>query len=44
MDSTLTCPGCGHVKIERIPTDACQWFYKFEQCHTLPDFGKVGPY
>ena len=35
LDSTLTCPVCGHVKTERMPTDACQWFYECEGCHTL---------
>ena len=35
LDSTLTCPHCGHVKTERMPTDACQWFYECENCHTV---------
>ena len=35
LESTLTCPVCGHVKTERMPTDACQWFYECEGCHTL---------
>jgi len=34
-ESTITCPGCGHRKKETMPTDACQWFYECEQCHTL---------
>jgi len=34
-ESTLTCPHCGHRKKETMPTDACQWFYECEQCHTL---------
>ncbi len=25
LDSTLTCPICGHRQIERMPTNACQW-------------------
>jgi hypothetical protein len=33
--STITCPRCGHYKIENMPTDACQWFYECEQCHEL---------
>lgn len=33
--STLTCPLCGHAKAETMPTDACQWFYECEQCHTM---------
>lgn len=35
LDSTLTCPVCGHIKSERMPTDACQWFYECEGCHTV---------
>jgi hypothetical protein len=26
LESTLTCPLCGHVTTETMPTDACQWF------------------
>ena len=33
--STLTCPECGHQKEERMPTDACQWFYECESCGAL---------
>lgn len=35
LESTLTCPACGYVKLEAMPTDACQWFYECEQCHTV---------
>ncbi len=35
LDSTLTCPSCGHRKAEVMPTDACQWFYECEQCHAV---------
>lgn len=35
LESTLTCPACGHVKTETMPTDACQWFYECEHCHTV---------
>ena len=35
LESTLTCPACGYVKLEVMPTDACQWFYACEQCHTV---------
>lgn len=35
LKSTLTCPQCGHVKTEIMPTDACQWFYECEQCHAV---------
>ncbi|NWG88041.1 MAG: hypothetical protein HXY26_11130 [Hydrogenophilaceae bacterium] len=34
-DSTITCPHCGHAKSERMPTDACQWFYECENCHQV---------
>jgi hypothetical protein len=27
LRSTITCPECGHVETETMPTDACQWFY-----------------
>jgi hypothetical protein len=35
LESTLTCPECGYVKTETMPTDACQWFYECEQCHKM---------
>jgi hypothetical protein len=35
LNSTLTCPQCGHAKSETMPTDACQWFYECEQCHAV---------
>lgn len=35
LESTLTCPSCSHAKTETMPTDACQWFYECEQCHTM---------
>ena len=25
--SDLTCPSCGHVKEEEMPTDSCTYFY-----------------
>lgn len=33
--SVLTCPHCGHAKRETMPTDACQFFYECENCHTV---------
>ena len=27
LNSTLTCPQCGHQSLETMPTDACQFFY-----------------
>jgi len=35
LESTLTCPVCRHFKRETMPTDACQWFYECERCHTV---------
>lgn len=35
LQSTITCPVCGHVKAETMPADACQWFYECEHCNTL---------
>ena len=35
LDSALTCPQCGHAKLEVMPTDACQFFYECEQCKTV---------
>ena len=35
LRSTLTCPACGHAKVETMPTDACQWFYTCEACQAV---------
>jgi len=35
LESTITCPVCGHSKKETMPTNACQYFYECENCHTL---------
>ncbi|WP_354081611.1 GDCCVxC domain-containing (seleno)protein [Constrictibacter sp. MBR-5] len=35
LQSTLTCPVCGHRKTETMPTDACQFFYDCKGCGTL---------
>ncbi|WP_236061009.1 GDCCVxC domain-containing (seleno)protein [Paraburkholderia domus] len=32
LDSTITCPTCGHKKDETMPTDACVWCYECEHC------------
>lgn len=34
LQSTITCPVCGHQKEETMPTDACQFFYECENCHS----------
>jgi len=33
--SQLTCPECGQVSIETMPTDACVYFYECSSCGTL---------
>jgi hypothetical protein len=35
LESTLTCPACGHVQVETMPTDACQYFYECPGCRTI---------
>lgn len=35
MDSILTCPHCGHACRERMPSDACLFFYSCPQCHAI---------
>lgn len=34
LQSTITCPNCGHKKAEIMPTDACTYFYECENCIT----------
>lgn len=33
--STIICPNCGHQAAERMPTDACQFFYECKGCGDL---------
>lgn len=33
--SIITCPHCGHGKEEEMPKDACQYFYKCDQCKII---------
>ena len=33
--SILTCPYCGHKMEEKMPKDACQFFYECKQCHKI---------
>lgn len=35
LQSTLTCPYCGHQAVETMPTDACQFFYDCGGCGEL---------
>ena len=32
LQSIITCPKCGHQKVETMPTDACVYFYECENC------------
>lgn len=33
--SLITCPLCGHRREEKMPTDACQYFYECWNCKEL---------
>ena len=35
LESTVTCPDCGHKSREAMPTDACQYFYDCKGCGAL---------
>lgn len=35
LESTLTCPQCGVSNRERMPTDACLFFYECTGCSIL---------
>lgn len=35
LHSEITCPQCGHRRVEQMPTDSCQYFYECEACHAL---------
>jgi hypothetical protein len=35
LDSLLTCPRCGHVKQEHMPTEMWLWFYVCEHCKVV---------
>ena len=32
LTSTITCPQCGGVSLETMPTNACQFFYDCNHC------------
>jgi hypothetical protein len=32
LNSTITCPDCGHAETEVMPTNACQYFYECKGC------------
>lgn len=35
LQSTITCPKCGHKKENTMPTEACQFFYECENCKAM---------
>jgi transcription elongation factor Elf1 len=35
LESLLTCPHCGIVTQETMPTDVCLYFYECGNCKTL---------
>lgn len=35
LQTTITCPLCGHRKAETMPTNACQYFYDCDGCHAV---------
>lgn len=35
LKSEITCPNCGHKKVEDTPTNSCQFFYECEKCKTV---------
>ena len=35
LESTITCPECGFKKIEKMPTNACQYFWNCPKCEKM---------
>lgn len=35
LQTTITCPTCGHAESEIMPTDACIYFYDCKECRAL---------
>jgi len=35
LESSITCPYCGHTETETMPQDACQYFYDCKGCGAL---------
>ncbi len=35
LRSELTCPRCGHVSVETMPTDTCRFFHDCAGCGAL---------
>lgn len=41
LESIITCPECGFSKAETMPTDQCQFLYRYLGCGVMlkPKFG-----
>lgn len=35
LQSTITCPTCGHRREETMPTDSCTYYYECTSCKSL---------
>jgi hypothetical protein len=35
LESTITCPHCGHASVETMPTNACVYFHECAGCGVL---------
>jgi hypothetical protein len=35
LESVITCPICGHIEKETMPTAACQFFYECKGCGVI---------
>ena len=35
LNSTITCPTCGHAQTDKMPTDACQFFWECPKCKAV---------
>ena len=35
LESTLKCPECGHEEKEKMPENACQFYYECKGCGVL---------
>lgn len=35
LESSLSCPHCGHATLEKMPLDTCRFFHECVRCHAL---------
>lgn len=35
LQSTITCPNCGHSETETMPDESCLIFYDCKSCHAV---------